>query len=327
MRSRVRILSLGGTIAMTAVSPGVGGVTPSLTAADLVAAVPGLDEVADLEARDFRQVPGASLTTDDIAELAALLNVEADAGADGFVITQGTDTLEETAFLLDLLYAGAAPVVLTGAMRNPSQPGADGPANLLSAVRVAASAVARGLGPVVVLADEIHAARHVRKAHATSITAFTSADAGPIGQVVEGHARVNFSMNRKATIALPWRGPADVEVVAAAMGGGGAQLDDLAARADGAVIAAFGAGHVPAGWVERLEALAARIPVVLCSRTGAGPVLSATYGFAGSERDLLGRGLVRGGSLGPYQARLLLLALLRSGAGEAEIRSAFADRA
>ncbi len=322
----VLVLSLGGTIAMTAPAGAGGGVTPRLTGADLIGAVPGLDREAAVTAEDFRQVPSASLSIDDVADLAARLNAAARAGTDGFVITQGTDTLEETAFLLDLLYDAPAPLVLTGAMRNPSQPGADGPANLLAAVRTAASPAARDLGALVVFADEIHAARYVRKTHATSIAAFTSPGAGPIGQVVEGSPKIKFKIQRKMAFSLPWGRPAEVEVVAAALGGGGAQLDELDRRADGAVIAACGAGHGAAGWVDRLAVLAAAIPVVLCSRTGAGSVLASTYGFPGSERDLLSRALISGGALGPYQARLLLIASLRSGASRAEIETAFADR-
>lgn len=323
----ILVLSLGGTIAMTSPSGQVGGVTPRLTGADLIAAVPGLDREAKITAEDFRQVPGASLSVDDITELAGLLHRAAAAGTDGFVITQGTDTLEETAFLLDLIYAPAAPVVLTGAMRNPSQPGADGPANLLAAVRTAASPAASGLGALVVFADEIHAARYVRKTHSTSITAFASPGAGPIGHVIEGSPKFHFKIERKIALPLPVARPAEVPVVTAALGSaGGVLLDGLDRRADGAVIASFGAGHVPAGWVAHLAPLAARIPVVLTSRTGAGSVLSETYGFPGSERDLLARGLISGGGLGPYQARLLLLTLLRAGASRAAIEAAFAAR-
>jgi L-asparaginase len=320
----VLVLSLGGTIAMTR-SPGEpGGVTPRLTGADLVAAVPGLDEGIELGVEDFRQIPGAWLTVDDIAELAERLHKAAASGTTGMVITQGTDTLEETAFLLDLLYREAAPVVLTGAMRNPSTPGADGPGNLLAAVRTAASPAARGLGALVVFSDEIHAARHVRKVHSTSTAAFSSPGAGPVGHVVEGSPRFHFSLQRRPAVTLPLSRPARVEIVHASLGSDGTLLDGLGERVDGVVVAAFGAGHLPATWVEPLEALARHIPVVLTSRTGAGSVLSRTYAFKGSESDLLGLGLISGGVLDPYKARLLLLTQLRAASDRAAIETAFA---
>ncbi|WP_433496767.1 asparaginase [Sphaerimonospora sp. CA-214678] len=321
----ILVVTLGGTIAMTKTSGETGGVTPRLTGADLVAAVPGLDEGTVITVEDFRRVPGASLTVDDIAELAGRLGKAAATGTDGFVITQGTDTLEETAFLLDLLYDADAPLVLTGAMRNAAMPGADGPANLLAAVRTAASTDARDLGALVVFADEIHAARHVRKVHSTSIAAFASPSAGPIGHVIEGVPRLHFALERYRAVPPPVR-PAVVEIVHTTLGGDIATLDGLDRRADGAVVAAFGAGHVPQSWVEPLQALAERIPVVLASRTGAGSVLAGTYAFPGSESDLLARGLISAGPLDPYKARLLLLAHLRAGADRATVEAAFTER-
>ncbi|WP_327191112.1 asparaginase [Streptomyces xinghaiensis] len=319
----LQVISLGGTIAMTPLSGGAGGVAPRLTASDLVGAVPGLDDGVCLEVQDFRQIPGAWLEIDDIAALAELLNKQAASGTDGIVLTQGTDTLEETAYLLDLLYEGAAPVVVTGAMRNPSMAGADGPANLLAAVRTAGAPQARGLGVLVVFSDEIHAARHVQKVHSTSTSAFASPGAGPIGHVVEGRPRFHFSLPRRPAVPLPFTRPAAVEVIETTLGSSGTLLHCANQHLDGLVIAAFGAGHVPASWTERLEELAARIPVVLTSRTGAGSVLTATYTFTGSETYLLERGLINAGTLHPRQARLLLLAHLRTGADRNRLKAAF----
>lgn len=214
-------------------------------------------------------------------------------------------------------------MVLTGAMRHPQSPGADGPANLLTAVQTAACPSARDLGTLVVMADEIHAARHVRKAHSTSTGAFASPGAGPLGSVVEGVPRLHFSLPRHPALPLPPRRQARAEIIPVSLGSDGVLLQGLEERVDGAVIAAFGAGHVPAGWAQPLENLAARVPVVLASRTGSGSILAATYAFDGSERDLLARGPISGGRLDPYKARLLLLAQLRAGSGPSALTAAF----
>src|ERR671917_2451957 len=151
----VTVLSLGGTI--SSIDTGSGEVAPSLSGEDLVEDVPEIVEVADVSATSLRQVPGSELNLEDLIELAGDIQVHIDAGARGVVVTQGTDTIEGTAFVLDLLVHADTPIVVTGAMRHPSLPGAEGPANLLASVQVAVSDVARGVGTVVVLNDEIHA--------------------------------------------------------------------------------------------------------------------------------------------------------------------------
>src|SRR5882757_2266741 len=179
--------------------------------------------------------------------------------SDGVVITQGTDTIEESAYLLDIGYAGAAPIVVTGAMRNPTMAGADGPANLLAAIQVAASPHARDLGCLVVFADEIHAARRVRKTHATSTGTFRSPNGGPLGHVAEGHPTF-FSRLDHRTVVPPGDRPAKVGLVTLAMDDDGEVLSLLADRVDGLVIAGYGAGHVPNGLVDRIASLAQRLP-------------------------------------------------------------------
>jgi len=324
---RVAVFSLGGTITMTSQPDSYQGVAPSLAASELVEAIPELAHAAvSIDVEDFRQLPGASLGIEDLLDLASAIDKRVADGSSGSVVVQGTDTIEETAYLLDLVHHGDTPIVVTGAMRNPTMAGADGPANLLAAVRVAASPQARGLGCVVVFDNATHAARYVRKMHTGSTAAFASPNVGPIGHVVEEKVRILTRPTRRLTLP-PARSERSTRValVTMTLGDDGELLAGIQDRFDGLVVAAFGAGHVPARVVPTLTELAARIPVVLASRTGAGSILSSTYGFPGSERDLLDRGLISAGFLDPLKVRVLLHLLLSAGATRSQIASTVAQ--
>jgi L-asparaginase len=319
----VTVLSLGGTISST--DSGGKGVEPSLTGQALVEDVPQITEVADVSAASFRQAASGELTLDDLIELASEITERIDGGASGAVVTQGTDTIEETAFVLDLLVDRDAPVVVTGAMRNPTLPGADGPANLLASIQVAVSEAARGLGAVVVLNDEIHAARFVRKTHTSNPATFRSDPVGPVGWISEGTPRVVLRPVERHKITLPEDAQdRPVALHTVSLGDDGRLLPAIEQQEyEGLVIEALGGGHVPSVMVGALEDLARKMPVVLASRTGGGEVLRRTYGFHGSEIDLLGRGLINAGPLDGVKARLLLTLLLRSGATEDGIKAYF----
>lgn len=324
-RPRVHVLSLGGTIAMTG-GPHE-GVTPTLTADALVAAVPKIDQVAQVTAEQFRQLPGASLTVSDIQQLARRIAALAGGGCEGIVLTQGTDTIEETAFLLDLLVSVDIPVVVTGAMRNPTMPGADGPANLLGAVLTATESAAQDVGVLVVMNDEIHAARFVTKRHTTSPAAFVSPLAGPIGWLTESKAQ----LVARVASRRPMKGGVDAQVPPVALIT--LALDDDARLTDqleplgyrGVVVQALGGGHAPAAAVDRLASLAGVMPVVLAPRTGAGTVLARTYRFPGSEQDLLDRGLLHAGWLDGPKARILLSLGLGTGLDLIGLADLFGD--
>ena len=317
----IALFTLGGTIAMA------GG--HRLTGEDLAAAVPGLSELdRPVEIQDIEAVPSSNLTAAKILEVVDAASKAVAAGAVGVVVTQGTDTLEETAFLVDQVWPHPQPFVLTGAMRNPTLAGPDGPANLLEALRVACSPAARDLGALVVFKEEIHAARWVRKTHSTSTATFVSPNAGPIGHVVEDRVRVLTRPLRLDGVQGSAE-PAELDATRVAlytvtMDDDGLLLQGLADTHQGLVVAGFGVGHVPAALAPVLGELAARMPVVLTSRTGAGSIARNTYRSVGSESDLLQRGLIDGGFLDPYKARVLLRLLL---ATDDDIEAAFAQYA
>jgi len=247
------------------------------------------------------------------------------AGAAGIVLTQGTDTLEETSFLLDLLWTHPQPLVVTGAMRTPLAAGADGPANILAAVACAAYGASRGRGVAVVMNNTIHEARWVRKANSMSVETFESPVVGPAGMVLEGMPQYFRPPSRRYSQRF---GKPDLSVrvalVETCLGETGEMLDAVAhAGYHGIVIAAYGAGHVSDNEAQRIEALAPRLPIVVSSRTGSGSTAARTYGFSGSEIDLARRGAWFSGWLGPRKARLLLWLLLATGAPRNACATAF----
>lgn len=323
MKPRILVLSLGGTITM--VPSASGGIAPKLGAAELVAAVPALAEVADIEAHSPARLPSPSLTPARLVEVARAIEEAFAGGADGAVVVRGSDTIEESAFLLDLLVAGEKPVVVTGAMRGADAPGADGPANLLAAVRLAAAPEARGLGTLVVLNYDIHAARFVQKSHTALPSAFSSPLTGVIGLVAEGQPRLYTRLARNPVLAAADGPPAPVALLKIAMGDDGRLLEPVADLGfAGAVIEGMGAGHVHADVAPKVGALAARLAVVLASRAMTGPVFTRTYGYPGGEIDLIDRGAVPAGYLSGLKARLLLGLALRGGGGIDAARAAFA---
>ncbi len=316
---KVAILSLGGTIAMGAKTGTGGGVAPSLTAADLIAAVPGLENVAEIEAHQVCNIPSVELTLSELVLVRdRILELEA-RGWDGVVITQGTDTIEETSWILDLICPAHIGIVVTGAMRNPTQPGADGPANLLASVQVAASGSARAAGVVVVFNDQIHAARFVQKTNTSNVGAFTSPNCGPVGWMAEGAPVMPFRLARTEIMDLPDGAVLPkVVIVKPGLGDDGTLIDAaLSSGVAGLVLEATGGGHVSGAVADAAERAARQVPVVLSSRTRAGNVLTATYGFVGSEMDLLSRGLIPSGTLDALKARIVVALSLTCG-GDAQ---------
>lgn len=324
----VRLFLLGGTITMEKASGA--GVVPTMDAATLCRAVPGLNQVATVEPRTDQMVASGNLTYEHAIDLAASITQAAVSDdVDGFVIVQGTDTLEEMAFILDCLLDIDRPVVVTGAMRNPTSLSADGPANILAAVTCAATKRVAEAGVVVVLNDEIHVARFVTKTHSGSVGTFQSPNMGPIGRVTEGKVSLFSLPVAGPKVSLPGSGimpkiAPRIALIKVSLGDEG-HLLELVRHSDfqGVVIEGFGAGHVPETYLDSLDEILPKMPVILASRTQAGHVLRQTYGFAGSEIDLIRRGLIPSGILDGLKAKNMLTLLVMSGASQAEIAVAF----
>lgn len=319
---KVTVFFLGGTISMTR-APG-GGIAPALGSAELLEELIGLSErPVEVESVDFRRVGSSHLSVADIFDLVAAADRAVAQGADGVVVVQGTDSMEESSYLLDLLWPHDVPVVFTGAMRGPDAPGADGPANLAAALAVVADTEARGLGALVVLGEEIHAARFVAKLHTNLPHAFSSPGRGPLGVMLEGVPQIHVRVTRKPALPRPERADVVIPVLTATLGQDAREVEALATVADGLVVAGFGAGHVNAAVADALGELATRLPVVLATRTGTGAVHARTYAGVGSELDLLSRGLLSAGHLPPLKARLLLaLAMAQPAADPAGVFAA-----
>ncbi|WP_283214592.1 asparaginase [Sphingopyxis sp. L1A2A] len=314
----IGIFSMGGTIAMTA-NAGGRGVAPQV-GFDLLSPMRRLHPDLTLAHFELFAKPSPSVSLADVQLLCDQIEEKFRLGLCGAVVTHGTDTLEETAFALSLLMATAKPVVVTGAMRHPEAPGADGPANLASAILVAASGQADGLGPLVLFGDEIHAPHLVRKIHSSRPHAFTSDPFGPMGHIVEGRLDLQMQPTLKHR---PLRVESPVLAVPVLQAGLDLEPETVAAFSDaniGAlIIAGVGGGHVSSRAVDAIAALAMRMPVIITSRVGMGHTLSRSYAYGGSEMDLAQRGVINGGRWRPAQARIIVQMLLSVGKSRDEI--------
>ena len=296
---------------------------PALGADDLLQALPQLAAVSRLHAENVLALPGPQIALDQALELATRAR-EAALNGDGVVITTGTDTLEELAVLCALTYDGDSPIVLTGANRPASRPGADGPANLLDAVALAGSAHASGLGVVVAFGGEIHAAMTVRKVDSTGPAAFGSPAVGPLGRIVEGRVWRHATPVRPVPI-IPAALEHRVAIVTASLGDDGSLLRAAAQQSDGLVVVGFGAGHLSPGMLLALHEAVQRIPVVITCRPENSQMLFATYGFDGAEPDLRASGAMCVPFLSPVAARIALLCALGADLNAKQLQTALAQ--
>lgn len=309
---QVSVLATGGTIASSENDRGAS--VASRGAGDLLEGIAAGGPI--VSSRDVMQLGSYLLGHRDLRLICEAVTEElAGHGVDGVVVTHGTDTMEETAYLLDLVHASSKPVVLTGAQRPADHACPDGPGNLQEAIAVAACPFARDKGTMISFAGNIYAARGTRKAHTVAPSPFKTMDGGPIGQIANGQAHFMASPNRPRALALPPPAFDNIRVdIVTVHPGADATLARaaVAAGAQGVIIAGSGVGNGNAsilGWVE--EAVQAGITVGLGTRVPEGPVVPF-YGNGGGA-DLVRAGALQLGSLPLFQARLLLALLLSQG--------------
>ena len=303
----VVVMTTGGTIAMR--DEGQGAV-PALSGAELVGAPP--PDLQDLALRvvEFANVPSNHLTVGALWALRERV-VEAlrEPAVCGVVVTHGTDTLEETAYLLDCTLPSPKPVVVTGAMIAAGEPGYEGLRNLWASVRVVRSPEARGRGTMVVLSDEIHAARYVTKLSGHHLPGFGSPNWGPMGRLFDGRIVWGWSLPHPPLHSE--RLDPDVHLLTVATGASDLLLRHLIERrVSGIVIEGIGAGRVPPDWLPSIQAAIAQgIAVVVASRT-VGGYTSDPYGYPGSFSDLARMGVIPAQGLTGPKARIRLMVAL-----------------
>jgi L-asparaginase len=311
--TRVCLITTGGTVASRR-NETTGGVTASIGAADLRATLRDPLDGIDLQVDEFCNVGSYAFDLPLAFALAQRINERlADPGCDGVVVTHGTDTMEESAYMADLLLASDKPVVFTGAQRAADQPDTDGPRNIADAVRVAACPAARGLGVTICFEQEFHAARDVTKTHTTRVDTFMSGEHGKLGDV-DGE---NISVQRRPTLRRTYAPTAveqNIELIKLSMGTSDGYIRYAAANGSKAIILeAFGAGNAtPAIAQAAAEIVAAGIPVILTSRCPRGRV-KPVYGNGGGK-DLEAAGVIFAGDLNGVKARILASVLLGPGA-------------
>ena len=306
-KPKVIVLATGGTIAGVGDPGKVAGYQPgTLTAEMLLWGVPEIDEVAEIEAIQVCNVNSDDITAEIWLTLAETINrLAEDPEVAGFVITHGTDTMEETAYFLNLTVKTDKPVVLTGAMRPATALSADGPLNLYEAVCVAASDEAVGQGVLIVFSDRIYSARSMTKVSTYSVMAISAGEAGDIGIVRDGVVYIYERPARKHTLATEFdvsglQSLPKVSILYFSVDADPELLRYAAEHSDGLVIAGAGAGEFSKEWIDIISELP--IPVVISSRINDGVI---------TKENLLCRNTIAANTLSPQKAAILLrLALL-----------------
>jgi L-asparaginase len=320
---KVAVIFNGGTISMK-VDPRISAAVPTLTGEEIMAMVTGIEEFAQIESLTFSNLPGPHMTPEIMLELSKYIqNLLAREDITGVVVTHGTDTLEETAFLLDLTINSPKPVVVTGSMRNGSELGYDGPANLAASICTVISEEARNRGVLVCLNDELNCASEVTKANSMSLDTFKSPNFGPIG-IVDSNVVIFYRDSLIKQHILTDSVESKVDLIKCAAGMDSSYIDfALSSNVKGLVIEAMGRGNIPPLMVDGVKrAIDRGVPVVLVSRCFQGRVLDS-YGYPGGGKTLRKLGVIYGDNLPGQKARIKLMLALSKTKDLTEIKKIF----
>jgi L-asparaginase len=318
---RIVVLAAGGSISLKR-GPMVDGAVPSLRGDDFLALLPR-DEF-QLAFAEYLNVPGSHRTPAQVLELAQKAeSILLAPNVDGLVITHSTDTLEETAYLLDLTINSPKPVVVTGAARSAAAPSYDGISNLIAAIRVAASSDARGQGTLVVFHDSIYAAAEVQQVHSQALNGFDAPWSGALGQVEGGQIWLRRKVAQRTYIPCS-RLEERVDLIRIGQGAEDRMLrHSINDSVAGIVIEAFGSGRVPPWWLPYIrEAIQQRIAVAIAPRCGAGSLYD-DFGFVGGFHDLRKGGVLFAHQLDGLKARIKLMVALGAARGMDDVRGWF----
>lgn len=307
---KVAVVFTGGTISMK-IDPRIAAAIPALSSEEIMSMVTNIDKFADIEIVNFDQIPGPHMTPERMIDLAKIVKtLVSREDITGVVITHGTDSLEETAFLLDLTINTEKPVIVVGAMRSSSELGYDGPSNLSAAICTAISDHAKNRGVLIVMNTEVNAASEATKTHTLSLDTFKSMEFGPLGIVDNDEVIFYRDMTNRRHIETDTIEP-NVDLIKCAVG-----MDSRLIKccvdsgAKGLVLEAMGRGNVPPMMMEGIEyAIQKGVAVVMVSRCPMGRVLD-TYGYEGAGRALRNLGVIFGGNFPGQKARIKLMLAL-----------------
>ena len=319
----IAIIFNGGTISMK-IDEKIKAAVPSLSAEEIMSMIPGVEEYAEIEAYTFSSMPSPHMTLETMLKLSKFTTelVERE-DIDGVVITHGTDTLEETAYLLDLTVKTKKPVVVTGAMRSGSELGYDGPFNLATSICTAISDEAVGRGVLVCFNGELNSASEVTKANSMALNAFRTPNFGPIGIVDNDNVIFYRDANHLEKYDVS-EIKKQVALIKCVVDMDSSYIDYLIEKGcGGIVIEALGRGNVPPKMVEGIKkAIELEIPVLVVSRCFEGRVFES-YGYEGGGKQLKDLGVIFGDTLPGQKARIKLILAINSGMNIHEVARAF----